>query len=422
MVAQSPLWTVESLPAGAERNPASGIAAAAPADSGSDMDDAPRRERQQPRQEPKAPQMKRDILYVDDEPSNLIVFEAAFEDLFHVYTCKGAEEALAFLKDHPVPVVVADQRMPEMTGVEMFSRLRREHPHTQRVILSGFTDSDATIDAINQGQVFQFVRKPWQRIELLSVLQRALDAHDLSLQNSVLTERLLVSERSAMLGQATARIAHEMSNQINLLPLIEFIEDHYPGDGQLQQFAEVARKTSERLAELIDEVKAFMRFETQEVELKPLPLADSIQELMSFLRFKSDIPQGRVLAEIHAEPVVLGNKLKLHQVLVNLIQNAVDAVANRPDPRVRVMIDQDADDAIITVSDNGAGIPPALLERIWEPFFTTKGARGNGMGLDIARRLVDAHHGSIRCHSTPGEGTTFTIRLPLQTQPLLVTV
>src|SRR5262245_11465559 len=169
--------------------------------------------------------MKRDILYVDDEPSNLIVFEAAFDEQFHVITCKSAEEALTYLQQHPVPVVGADQRMPEMTGVEMFVRVRRLYPHTQRVILSGYTDSDAAIDAINQGQIFQFVRKPWQRFELLSVLQRALDAHDMSLQNSVLTDRLLISERSAMLGQATARIAHEIANQLNILPLIELIEE-----------------------------------------------------------------------------------------------------------------------------------------------------------------------------------------------------
>lgn len=357
--------------------------------------------------------MKRDILYVDDEPSNLIVFEAAFEEQFNVITCASAEEALEYLAEHPVPVVVADQRMPEMTGVEMFVRVRRLYPHTQRVILSGFTDSDAAINAINQGQIFQFVRKPWQRFDLLSVLQRALDAHDLSLQNSVLTERLLVSERSAMLGQATARIAHEMANQLNILPLIELIEEDYAGDPQLQQFARVARTTYERLTELIGEVKDFMRFETQGTELKPLALADSIQELMSFLRFKSEVRPGLVQSEIRAEPVVLGNKLKLHQVLVNLIQNAVHAVGDKPDGRVRITLDQAERAAMITVEDNGCGIPPEILERMWEPFFTTKGAAGNGMGLDIARRLIEAHNGTITCASTPGEGTTFTIRLPL---------
>src|SRR5690606_36059062 len=112
-------------------------------------------------------------------------------------------------------------------------------------------------------------------------------------------------------------------------------------------------------------------------------------------------------------PTVFGNKFKLHQVLVNLIQNAAYAVGEDPNGRVLVTLERDNDAATITVADNGPGIKAADLRRIWEPFFSTKGAAGNGMGLDIARRLIDAHHGTIECASTPGQGTVFTIRLPV---------
>lgn len=359
--------------------------------------------------------MKRDILYVDDEQSNLIVFEAAFEDVFNVHTVTSAKSALEYLESTPVPVVVADQRMPDMTGVEMFARIRKIYPHTQRVILSGFADSDAIIDAINQGQVFHFVRKPWQRVELLSVLQRAVDAHDLSLQNSVLTERLLVTERCAMLGQATARITHEMGNQLNMLPLLELIEDDYRDDEQLMQLADVAHQTYDRLVELIEEVKSFMRFEVGEVSMVELPLAESIHELSSFLRFHTDIANELLDVRVDAEPVIRGNKLKLHQVLVNLVKNAAEAVEGRADGRVRLRLDQTDTEAVITVSDNGCGIPSEIQDRIWEPFYSTKGAAGNGMGLDVARRFIELHEGTITCTSRESIGTTFEIRLPLTT-------
>jgi DNA-binding NtrC family response regulator len=78
----------------------------------------------------------RDILYVDDEHSNLVVFEANFEDDFRVHTASSASEALQLIDELPIPVVIADQRMPDMTGVEMFALIRRKHPHIQRVILS----------------------------------------------------------------------------------------------------------------------------------------------------------------------------------------------------------------------------------------------------------------------------------------------
>ncbi|MFG0332821.1 MAG: sensor histidine kinase, partial [Maioricimonas sp. JB049] len=325
----------------------------------------------------------------------------------------SAAKALEILDRHPIPVVVADQRMPEMTGVEMFAILRQKYPHTQRVILTGYADSEAIIDAINEGQVYQYVRKPWQRIDLLAVLRRALQAHDLSLQNSVLTNRLLVSERSAMLGQATARIAHEMSNQLNVLPLLEVIEDDYADDEQLVQLAEIARSTYERLNELVSEVKDFMRFDTNVFDRQPLNLADCVQELVSFLRFHRSVPHERLNVKMTGAPVVNGNKLKLHQVMLNLVQNAADAIEETDGGRIELTLGQLPDRAVISVADNGCGMSADLLERIWEPFFTTKRTTGNGMGLDITRQLVHSHDGTIECTSTPGEGARFTIYLPL---------
>ncbi|MEW4527620.1 MAG: hybrid sensor histidine kinase/response regulator [Maioricimonas sp. JB045] len=357
--------------------------------------------------------MTRDILYVDDEETNLIVFESAFEDDFNIHTATSAAEALEILEEHPIPVVVADQRMPEMTGVEMFAILRQKYPHTQRVILTGYADSEAIIDAINEGQVYQYVRKPWQRIELLAVLRRALQAHDLSLQNSVLTDRLLVSERSAMLGQATARIAHEMSNQLNVLPLLEVIEDEYAQDEQLVQLAEIARSTYERLTELVSEVKDFMRFDTKVFDRQSLNLTDCVQELVSFLRFHRSVPHDRLRVKMSGAPVVNGNKLKLHQVMLNLVQNAADAIEGVDEGMIELTLGQLPDRAVICISDNGCGIAPETLKRIWEPFFTTKGPGGNGMGLDITRQLVESHEGVIECTSSPGQGARFTIYLPL---------
>ena len=129
--------------------------------------------------------MKRDLLYVDDEPDNVVVFEAAFEDDFNVFTADGGKAALDVLERHAIPVVVSDQRMPEMSGTELFSIMRRRYPHIQRIILTGYTDPDGMIEAINQGQVFHFVKKPWERPYLQSVLIRAFQAHDFTSEASL---------------------------------------------------------------------------------------------------------------------------------------------------------------------------------------------------------------------------------------------
>lgn len=357
--------------------------------------------------------MKRDILYVDDEMDNIIVFEAAFEDDFNVLTADSGQEALEILERVPVPVVVADQRMPGMTGVEFFEIVRRKYPHIKRIILTGYTEPDAMLDAINKGQIFQFVKKPWDRPMLMSLLIRAMEAHDLSVTNTALTDRLVISERGALLGQATARLTHEMSNQLSMLPLLELIESKYSDQEELVSIAEFARKTYERLVGLLQEVKDFMRFENQEFARRPISLPETIHDLISFLRFDRTVPHDKFQLQVDDEAIVVANQVKLQQVLVNLIKNAAFAIRDEADGSIQVTISRNGKFAEIRVADNGSGIPDAVLERIWEPFFTTKGDEGNGLGLDISRRLIEAHDGEMVCESTSTAGTTFLIRLPL---------
>lgn len=357
--------------------------------------------------------MKRDLLYVDDEPDNVVVFEAAFEDDFRVWTATSGKEALKVLDEHPIPVVVSDQRMPEMTGVEMFSIMRRRYPHIQRIILTGYTDPDGMIQAINQGQVFHFVKKPWERPYLHSVLIRAFQAHDLSVTNSALTDQLILSERLALLGQATARLAHEMGNHLCLLPLVEYVEENCADNDDLVKLAGLSRESLKRLSEMVQEVKAFCNSQQQNFSKQSLSLTELVHELVSFLRFDKSVPFRQVSVDVPSEIMVMGNKVKLQQVLLNLIKNAAYAIRDKADGSIVVSVDRQADQARIRVRDNGGGIPAEVQPRIFEPFFTTKGKEGTGLGLDVCRRLIEAHGGTIRFESAPGTGTTFEIALPV---------
>ena len=137
--------------------------------------------------------MKRTILYVDDEMDNLVVFEATFAERFDVLTATSAEEALAVLECKSVAVVVADQRMPRVTGVELFAILRQKHPHVQRVLLTGYSEPKAMVDAINLGQVFYYVSKPWDCPYLEQILLKAIEIHDIGMAAAERT-RLLAKE------------------------------------------------------------------------------------------------------------------------------------------------------------------------------------------------------------------------------------
>jgi len=125
--------------------------------------------------------LKPTILYVDDEADNLVVFQMMFEDRFEVLSAGSADEALTILERTPIAVVVSDQRMPNVTGVELFGVLRQKYPHVQRILLTGYAEPKAMVDAINVGQVFYYVSKPWDCPYLEQVLLKAVEIHGVSL-------------------------------------------------------------------------------------------------------------------------------------------------------------------------------------------------------------------------------------------------
>jgi CheY-like chemotaxis protein len=134
------------------------------------------------------------LLIVDDEEAILETMTFTFEDDYEVFTSTSANEALALLDKHaPVAVVISDQRMPEMTGVEFLSRVVARSPATQRIILTGFADMNAIIRAINDGHVYAYITKPWEPDQLKQVVRRAADHNALTVEN----ERLLADLRTA---------------------------------------------------------------------------------------------------------------------------------------------------------------------------------------------------------------------------------
>ncbi|CAN5292917.1 hypothetical protein BH10PSE19_BH10PSE19_02660 [soil metagenome] len=130
------------------------------------------------------------ILYVDDEPSNLTAFVAAFRRQYNVLIAKSAQDGLEILRREKVHVIVTDQRMPEMTGVQFLEAILPEFPDPVRMILTGFTDLEAIIKAINTGQVYRYITKPWEQRELKLILDNAINLYILEQKNRELIEKL----------------------------------------------------------------------------------------------------------------------------------------------------------------------------------------------------------------------------------------
>jgi DNA-binding NtrC family response regulator len=143
--------------------------------------------------------MKREdisILYVDDEVNNLVAFKANFRFDYHIFTAETAEEGMKILRENKIQIIITDQRMPGQTGVEFLERAIKEFPDAIRILLTGHSDINVVIDAINKGQVFRYLMKPFNDIELKMILENAIEVYTLREENKELMKKvLLVNEQ-----------------------------------------------------------------------------------------------------------------------------------------------------------------------------------------------------------------------------------
>lgn len=117
------------------------------------------------------------VLYVDDEMNNLIAFRAVFRTKYTIYTALSGLEGLEVLSQHKVHIVITDQRMPNMTGVQFLERVIDKYPAPIRILLTGYTDMSAIVDAINKGEIYHYLNKPWDEDELESIIDKAYEVY-----------------------------------------------------------------------------------------------------------------------------------------------------------------------------------------------------------------------------------------------------
>jgi signal transduction histidine kinase len=228
-------------------------------------------------------------------------------------------------------------------------------------------------------------------------------------------EELVRSERLAATGKMTAQLAHEINNPIhNILSCLKTALGRLPESAWGRELIAVAYDEVDRLARLTSQMLDFYRASLVELPMSPMGVPDLLREVVAVTEGSLQARNIAIETSIDRDlPPVLASKDKLMQVLLNLISNAADAMpnggplalaANRLDRTIR-----------ITVKDQGTGITREHLGRIFDAFFTTKGkVSGVGLGLSVSYGIIRQHRGTIEVESTVGEGSTFTIILPLE--------
>jgi C4-dicarboxylate-specific signal transduction histidine kinase len=371
------------------------------------------------------------VLYVDDEPINLRVFDANFRARFKVLTCTSGQKALEIIagRGAEIGILLSDQRMPEMTGVELLEKVKAQAPDIQRMIITAYSDMQAVMDAVNRGEVSRYFVKPWVREELGAVLEDVLRIHGLRLRLRELERRMAHSERLAAIGQISAGIAHELMNPVSymsqnivslrreLATLSKFITPLL----EAHPSKEVTDTLSELPSLLADVETGAKHIRQVALGLKAQARGDdenSTSDIADVAGFAVKLAASEVRSlarlRVSGDPLqVRGGQVKLTQVLLNLIVNAAHAMQGTGRPGLIEISWAERDGkVVVSVRDNGCGIPEALREKVFEPLFTTKPVGvGTGLGLAICRDLMRGMGGDITLDSEEGAGTTVELVL-----------
>ena len=241
---------------------------------------------------------------------------------------------------------------------------------------------------------------------------------ELSTREKALKEanmRLMESEKMSALGQLGAGIAHEVKNPLtSIRGYAQMGQRKVPHDHPMSEYFRTIEKETERSLEILKNLLRFARQETAEMSV--IDLNTVVSDTVKLVTHQLMMKEVGVETRLCDRPLhVAGNANQMEQVLLNLCINAGDAMEGKGGGTVTVSTDAaDAGTARIRVADTGSGIPPEVVSKIFDPFFTTKPVRkGTGLGLSVSYGIVKDHKGEIGVESRIGEGTVFTIRIPM---------
>jgi signal transduction histidine kinase len=386
----------------------------------------------------------RKVLVVDDEPDVLRSVHDLLRIDYEVVTCQRASEALDHLKAATdVAVILSDQRMPGMTGVELLQQARLIRPETTRLLFTAYADIHAVIDAINQGHVFRYITKPWEAEELESVIRQAVERHDMIVEKNQLlaelqTANAKLTEANRLKGVFLEVASHELNTPVTVvLGLTDLWKLSLADDatGPERQWVERINAAAGRLAKTVQrmfklvENKEFGRtLNLETVELEPL-VREAIEELTPYLETR----EQRVEVEIEPQFGSLdADSSKIMDILINLLANAIKFTPDRGTIRVQAQsLEGNPEWVRVVIKDEGVGVHPSEQQYLFEPFFTgfdtlhhssgdyQFGKRGIGLGLSLVKTFVELHGGRVEVQSTPDRGSSFGFLLPRR-QPLAV--
>ena len=388
------------------------------------------------------PRHRPSILLVDDEPENLEVYIALLEDVADVHTASTGMEALEIIEaGSDVDLVIADQRMPGITGVELLKRVADRYPNIVRIVLTAYSDVEPMMAAINQAKAWRFLIKPCDPEELRAAVLEAVHVKSrvdlLNTLNNLLTERrdtvnealsqlqhaqheLLAVERLSTVGPAVAGIVHNLRNLSTLMAFVMTEISRHEVPNSVQQSVRAAQSSMEALIELLENVHQLARPEDLELKREAIDVTRFLGTTAALGMMQTG---GHPICTESTEAILARVDVeRMRQGLLALVDNAVRASGSRepvkitartvPPPAREERNGKSEPWLCIEVADRGCGMDCGTLSRAAEPFFSGFSPPRLGLGLELARLAARAHGGCVEIESEPGHGTVARFLVP----------
>lgn len=394
----------------------------------------------------------RTLLVLDDEPDILDAIARLFRKDCRVLTAQSVTQAQDIIETESVHVVLADQRLPKSSGIAFLTELRSTHPDIIRVLFTGYTNLDDVIASINAGNIYRYIAKPWKPSELKLFIQQAFERYEANEERSRLLTQLQIANdqlatQNTELAHANARlqnlddvrrvfmevVSHELNTPMTIIMGYTHVLSRQLGQdlpdvatralGRIESSAQRLQRISDRIFQMVstDAPSNDLTLESFDVRDLAVSLHEHVAPFLQLrhLELLSNIETH--LGHIEAD------RDKLLDALLHLTMNAIKfshdgqniSLTARTHPELSSHV-------LLSLQDHGVGISSEDLDQIFDAFFSTFktghhssgeyefNKRGIGLGLPIARKFIEMHHGSIAVTSTLGQGTTFSITLPIR--------
>jgi signal transduction histidine kinase len=388
------------------------------------------------------------LLVVDDQAAVIASVDELFRGRYQVLGACNVEEALALIRHGQIAVVMADQRMPGLSGSDLLAQVASLQPDVTRILMTAYADLDAVMQAINQGKIYYYVSKPWEPNELEAIIDRAMDYHELLHERRCLIAELqranneleakvqartqelqgkniALEEINTLKNEFLGMAAHDLRSPIgNIQNLAELMLDH---DGEMgaEERAEIVttiRNLSQGMMNLLNDLLDITTIESGKIDLQPTPVAmrPYLREIEHYHRLLAERKKIHLSIEIGDKlPLAVFDKERVRQVLNNLLSNAIKFSPLHTMVRLRVCSTPAGIE--FSVIDQGQGIRSEEQGKLFGAFQRTStkptaGEHSTGLGLSICKKIIELHGGRIGVESEVGRGSRFFFILPMTTQ------